>query len=177
MKAYHTSQFSTLSSQLSSCPQRRRSRRSKFQVQSSKFQVPSSKFQVQSYVHSGHDFRRDSAKLMRASLALAAPKIQSSNLQAGVTSMKAYHTSQFSTLRGSGAAGSKFKVQGSNALKRVQGSKLHTDSHRFTQIYDSSKFKVQSSRFKPPPTPPRGRALSHRSHRTHGFCFSCSKSP
>ena len=25
------------------------------------------------YVHSGHDFRRDSAKLMQASLALAAP--------------------------------------------------------------------------------------------------------
>ena len=50
------------------------------------------------YVHSGHDFRRDSAKLMQASLALAAPKIQSSNLQAGVTSMKAYHTSQFSAI-------------------------------------------------------------------------------
>ena len=31
---------------------------------------------VQSYVHSGHDFRHDSAKLMQASLALAAPKIQ-----------------------------------------------------------------------------------------------------
>ena len=28
------------------------------------------------YVHSGHDFRHDSAKLMQASLALAAPKIQ-----------------------------------------------------------------------------------------------------
>ena len=36
---------------------------------------------------------------------------------------------------GSGAAGSKFKVQGSNALKRVQGSKLPTDFHRFTQTY------------------------------------------
>jgi len=28
---------------------------------------------VPGYVHSGHDFRRDSAKLMQASLALAAP--------------------------------------------------------------------------------------------------------
>ena len=53
---------------------------------------------LSSYVLTVHDFRRDSAKLMQASLALAAPKIQSSNLQAGVTSMKAYHTSQFSTL-------------------------------------------------------------------------------
>ena len=35
---------------------------------------------------------------------------------------------------GSGAAGSKFKVQGSNALKRVQGSKLHTD---LTELTDS----------------------------------------
>ena len=40
----------------------------------------SSKFQVQGYVLSGHDFRRDSAKLMQASLALAAPKIQGSKL-------------------------------------------------------------------------------------------------
>ena len=30
---------------------------------------------VQTYVHSVHDFRHDSAKLMQASLALAAPKI------------------------------------------------------------------------------------------------------
>ena len=35
------------------------------------------KLLVQSYVHSGHDFRHVSAKLMQASLALAAPKIQS----------------------------------------------------------------------------------------------------
>ena len=48
---------------------------------------------------------------------------------------------------GSGAAGSKFKVQGSNALKRVQGSKLHTDSHRFTQI-NSFMFLVSSGRWK-----------------------------
>ena len=47
---------------------------------------------------------------------------------------------------GSGAAGSKFKVQGSNALKRVQDSKLHTD---FTELTDSitqtSRFNSQSS--------------------------------
>jgi len=35
---------------------------------------------------------------------------------------------------GSGAAGSKFKVQGPNALKRVQGSKLHTDSTELTDF-------------------------------------------
>jgi len=50
------------------------------------------------YVLSGHDFFRDSAKLMRASLALAAPKIQGSNA-------------------------AELLVQGSNALKRVQGSR------------------------------------------------------
>ena len=42
---------------------------------------------------------------------------------------------------GSGAAGSKFKVQGSNALKRVQGSKLHTEGSGAA----GSKFKVQGS--------------------------------
>ena len=36
----------------------------------------SHQYKVQGYVHSGHDFRHDSAKLMQASLALAAPKIQ-----------------------------------------------------------------------------------------------------
>ena len=35
---------------------------------------------------------------------------------------------------GSGAAGSKFKVQGSNALKRVQDSKLHTDLTELTDF-------------------------------------------
>ena len=35
---------------------------------------------------------------------------------------------------GSGAAGSKFKVQGSNALKRVQGSELHTDLTELTDF-------------------------------------------
>ena len=47
---------------------------------------------------------------------------------------------------GSGAAGSKFKVQGSNALKRVQGSKLHTDSTELTDsITQTSRFNSQSS--------------------------------
>ena len=35
---------------------------------------------------------------------------------------------------GSGAAGSKFKVQGSNALKHVQGSELHTDLTELTDF-------------------------------------------
>ena len=47
---------------------------------------------------------------------------------------------------GSGAAGSKFKVQGSNALKRVQDSKLHTDSTELTDsITQTSSFNSQSS--------------------------------
>ena len=47
---------------------------------------------------------------------------------------------------GSGAAGSKFKVQGSNALKRVQDSKLHTDSTELTDsITQTSRFNSQSS--------------------------------
>ena len=47
---------------------------------------------------------------------------------------------------GSGAAGSKFKVQGSNALKRVQGSELHTDSTELTDsITQTSRFNSQSS--------------------------------
>ena len=47
---------------------------------------------------------------------------------------------------GSEAAGSKFKVQGSNALKRVQGSKLHTDSTELTDsITQTSRFNSQSS--------------------------------
>ena len=111
---------------------RQQSCSSRFKVQGSKpsglsrlpTEAAKPPFQVPGYVHPGHDFRRDSAKLMQASLALAAPnyvlldhdfcrdsaklmqaslalaapKIQSSNLQAGVTSMKAYHTSQLSTL-------------------------------------------------------------------------------
>ena len=47
---------------------------------------------------------------------------------------------------GSGAAGSKFKVQGSNALKRVQDSKLHTDLTELTDsITQTSRFNSQSS--------------------------------
>ena len=47
---------------------------------------------------------------------------------------------------GSGAAGSKFKVQGSNALKRVQDSELHTDSTELTDsITQTSRFNSQSS--------------------------------
>ena len=47
---------------------------------------------------------------------------------------------------GSGAAGSKFKVQGSNALKRVQDSKLHTDLTELTDsITQTSSFNSQSS--------------------------------
>ena len=51
------------------------------------------------YVHSGHDFRRDSAKLMQASLALAAPKIQSSKRSKAASSKR------------SRAASSRFKTQ------------------------------------------------------------------
>ena len=47
---------------------------------------------------------------------------------------------------GSEAAGSMFNVQGSNALKRVQGSKLHTDSTELTDsITQTSRFNSQSS--------------------------------
>ena len=53
---------------------------------------------------------------------------------------------QRSWREGSEAAGSKFKVQGSNALKRVQGSKLHTDSTELTDsITQTSRFNSQSS--------------------------------
>ena len=99
-------------------------------------------FQVPGYVHPGHDFRRDSAKLMQASLALAAPKIQSSNLQAGVTSMKAYHTSQLSTLSSQlsscpqKAAELQFQVQSS----RFKDQELPTDLHRFFNFQFSIAF-------------------------------------
>ena len=47
---------------------------------------------------------------------------------------------------GSGAAGSKFKVPGSNALERVQDSELHTDSTELTDsITQTSRFNSQSS--------------------------------
>ena len=65
---------------------------------------------------------------------------------------------------GSGAAGSKFKVQGSNALKRVQGSKLHTEGSGAA----GSKFKVQGSKL--PPSPPGGE-LSYLSSRQANYAL------
>ena len=72
------------------------------------------KLPVQSYVHSGHDFRHVSAKLMQASLALAAPKIQSAEARSRF---------KFLPTEGGGAAvqSSKFKVQ--------------VFAHRLTQIF------------------------------------------
>ena len=95
-----------------------------------------------SYVHSGHDFCRDSVKLIQASLTLTAPKIQSSNaakllVQGHVHSVhdflhdsakliQASLTLTAPKIQGSNAA--ELLVQSSNALSRVQGCpQIRTD--------------------------------------------------
>ena len=73
---------------------------------------------VPSYVLSGHDFRRDSAKLMQASLALAAPKIQGSKFKCATAHSRL--PTEGSKLQVPSSNAAELLVQGSNALKRVK---------------------------------------------------------